>query len=55
MIDAGHKGRNSDADALQGQITAYETQRNGRNHQLAVQHPRCQNQTPSFLPLPFQR
>ena len=31
------------------------TQLSGDHHQLAVQHPRRQSQTPSFLPLPFQR
>ena len=31
------------------------TQRSGDHHRLAVQHPRRQSQTPSFLPLPFQR
>ena len=30
------------------------TQRSGDHHRLAVQHPRRQSQTPSFLPLPFQ-
>ena len=49
------KGRNPDADALQRQITAYKTQRSRHHRQLAVQHQRRQNQTPSFLPLPFQR
>ena len=49
------KGRTPEADALQRPITDCETQRNGRHRQLAVLHPRRQSQTPSFLPLPFQR
>ena len=47
------KGRNPDADALERQITAYETQRNAAGacpHQLALQDHRRQNQTPSILP-----
>ena len=32
------KRRNTDADALQAQITGYETQRAGCHHQLAIWH-----------------
>ena len=51
------KGRTPEADALQRQITDYETQRNaaGLTVNWAVLHPRRQSQTPSFLPLPLQR
>ena len=51
------KGRNPDADALHRAITAYETRRNAARipNQLAFRNRRRQDQTPSFLPLPFQR
>ena len=51
------KRRNPDADALATPNHGLRdpAQHSRRHHRLAVQHPRRQNQTPSLLPLPFQR